>query len=103
MKKNCPNCKVTANLNLLKKVKSFFVGNQYQCTNCQAVLVWDRLSHILSFFFPVLLITPILLFQALELSQKQAINLYIGFGFISLLLLVFGFYRRYLVVSKVKL
>jgi hypothetical protein len=100
MKKNCPNCNNKAILTLLKNAKSFLVGNQYQCSNCQAVLAWDRLSHILSFLFPVLLIIPILLIEFITLSNQQVFNIYIGFGFISLLLLIFGFYRRYLVVYK---
>ena len=100
MKKVCPSCKNKSDLTLLKKAKSFLVGNQYQCSNCLAVLAWDRLSHLLSFLLPILLITPMLLIQVIELSDQQIINLYIGFVLTSLLLLAFGFYRRYLVVYK---
>jgi len=100
MKKYCPSCNNKSDLTLLKKAKSFLVGNQYQCSNCQAVLAWDRLSHFFSFLLPVLLITPTLLINFIELSSQQTINLYIGFGLISLLLLIIGFYRRYLVVYK---
>ena len=100
MKKVCPRCKNKSDLILLKKAKSFLVGNQYQCSNCQTVLAWDRLSHFLSFLLPVLLITPTLIINFVELSNQQIINLFIGFGLISLVLLIFGLCRRYLVVYK---
>jgi hypothetical protein len=100
MKKVCPSCNNKSDLTLLKKAKSFLLGNQYQCNHCQAILAWDRLSHFLSFLLPVLLLTPTLLIEFIVLSNQQTINLYMVFGLISLLLLIVGFYRRYLVVYK---
>jgi len=100
MKKICPSCKTKSNLILVKTAKSFLVGNQYQCRNCKAILAWDKLSHILSYLLPLLLITPTLIIKFIELTNKQTVNLYIVFGLLSLMLLIFGFYRRYLVVYK---
>jgi hypothetical protein len=99
MKKVCPSCKNKSELTLLKKAKSFLVGNQYQCSNCEAVLSWDRLSHFLSFALPVFLIIPTLVINVVDLSRQQTINIYVGFTLVSLVLLVFGFCRRYLVVK----
>jgi len=100
MKKICPSCNNKSTLALIKSAKSFLVGNQYQCSNCKATIAWDRVSHFLSFLLPILLITPMLLINFLELSNQQTINLFIGFGLVSVMLLVFGYYRRYLVVYK---
>ncbi|MEH6597562.1 MAG: hypothetical protein V7736_18685 [Colwellia polaris] len=99
MKKVCPSCKNKSDLTLLKKAKSIIVGNQYQCSNCQVILSWDRLSHYLSLALPVLLIVPTLVINVVELSRQQTINLYVGFALVSLVLLIFGFCRRYLVVN----
>lgn len=100
MKRDCPSCKVKSELTLLKKAKSLLIGNQYKCSNCQAVLAWDRFSHFLTFLLPILLITPSLLANFIELPSQHTIYLFICFGLISLLLLIIGFYRRYLVVYK---
>jgi hypothetical protein len=100
MIKICPSCNNKCSLVLIKSAKSLFVGNQYQCSNCKATIAWDRVSHFLSFLLPILLITPTLLINFLELSNQQTINLYIGFGLASVVLLIFGFYRSYLVVNK---